>query len=402
MARWRLTLAVATTAGLIVVALSTVLLGTPTRALADANSTTSHGPWTAALRHHVRSAGRYRITVTVSTPRSKLRVSRGKVVSLKVGKLSRRVRIGRRGHATLKAKVRLRKGTLTIDVRSRFGTPRIRLKLSRIKRGSSLVTRGATGSSGSVAPATGTVAVSLPAGFAPIASYRTLAKDYVFDGSSLPADWSVGSGSNYGYSSTEYQSSQVSLTGTSVALTASKQTGPDGAPYEGAWISTSGAYSFDYGMIDYRAKMPAGQGLWSGLWAVNPAGTSPHTEIDVQEMLLGNTHDIYGSLHNWGPTPYWTETQSADRTADLSAGFNDYEVIWQPGMITWAVDGVAYAQFTEAQAAAAGEAWPFNAPNGVYLIADLAVGGAGDWGGAPTASTVFPATMQIQSIRVWQ
>ena len=37
-----------------------------------------------------------------------------------------------------------------------------------------------------------------------------------------------------------------------------------------------------------------------------------------------------------------------------------------------------------------------------YLIANLAVAAASEWGGAPTSATPFPATMQIQYIRVWQ
>ena len=71
-------------------------------------------------------------------------------------------------------------------------------------------------------------------------------------------------------------------------------------------------------------------------------------------------------------------------------------------MLTWAVDGVAYAQYTQTQATLAGQGWPFDGTNGVYLIANLAVAGASEWGGAPNASTVFPATMQIQSIKIWQ
>ena len=77
-------------------------------------------------------------------------------------------------------------------------------------------------------------------------------------------------------------------------------------------------------------------------------------------------------------------------------------MIWQPGMVTWAVDGIAYAQYTEQEAVAAGHTWPFDGGNGVYLIADLAVGGASDWGGPPNSATTFPAAMQIQSVKVWQ
>jgi hypothetical protein len=62
---------------------------------------------------------------------------------------------------------------------------------------------------------------------------------------------------------------------------------------------------------------------------------------------------------------------------------------------------VAYAQYTKAQATAAGQPWPFNnTPE--YLIANLAVASASEWGGAPNASTAFPATMQVQSVKVWQ
>ena len=39
---------------------------------------------------------------------------------------------------------------------------------------------------------------------------------------------------------------------------------------------------------------------------------------------------------------------------------------------------------------------------GVYLIANLAVAAASEWGGAPSSGTIFPATMEVQSIKVWQ
>jgi beta-glucanase (GH16 family) len=240
----------------------------------------------------------------------------------------------------------------------------------------------------------------LPKTFAPVANYANRVENFTFGGSSLPSPWSAGLW-NYGYQATQFQPSQVTTTGSSVALTAVKQTSPEGYPYMSGWISTSGAYTFKYGMVDFRAKMPAGQGLWSGLWMVSPSGSSPNTEIDVQEMLLGDTNTVYGSLHNWGPTPYWTETHSTRAASDLSAGFHDYQVIWQPGMLTWAVDGVAYAQYTEAQALAAGQGWPFDRSD-VYLIADLAVAAASEWGGAPNAQTAFPASMQIQSVEIWQ
>jgi len=255
---------------------------------------------------------------------------------------------------------------------------------------------GNTGSTGSTAPPSFVVS----SGFASIASYGSLVKDYEFTGSSLPANWSSGLW-NYGYQATQYQPSQVTMTGSSAALTAVHQTSPEGYPYESGWISTAGGYSFQYGIVDFRARMPAGQGLWSGLWLDDAAGSNPSGEIDVQEMLLGDPRTVYGSAHGWAPAPLWGETQATTLAGDASQGYHDYQLIWQPGMLTWAVDGNVYAQYTRNQAQAAGHTWPFDTTP-EYLIANLAVAAASEWGGAPNSQTAFPATMQIQSVKVWQ
>jgi beta-glucanase (GH16 family) len=199
---------------------------------------------------------------------------------------------------------------------------------------------------------------------------------------------------------TMYQPSQVSMTGSSVALTAINEPN-DGYPTTSGWISTEGQYTLTHGLIDFRAKMPAGQGLWSGLWLDQPDNSNPWGELDVQEMLLNDTHTVYGSAHAWAPTQ-WGETQSTVMTADASQGYHDYQLSWQPGLLTWAVDGIAYAQYTQAQAQASGYPWPFDDATGFYLIATLAVGTANEWPGAPNATTPFPATMNIQSVKVWQ
>ena len=381
---------------------------------------------TVVLTEHVEGAGVYAVGVTVST-----RSRRGGVVSLRIGRLDRRVTTRRARRARFHVRLSVWRHAFLVRAVATGAAPELRVSVRKLRslpsstppkqpptksRTGSASPGGPTGPTGATGATANTPAASPPlapapqgttdsgiyAGpqFTPTANFSTLAEDWEFSGSSLPSAWQPGV-SNYGYAATQYEPSQVTMTGNSVALTAIHQTSQQGLPYTSGWISTSGAYVFRYGMVDFRAQMPAGQGLWSGLWMVNPQGTSPNTEIDVQEMLLGDTRTVYGSLHNWGPTPYWAETQQTTG-GDLSAGYHDFQVIWQPGMLTWAVDGVAYAQYTEAQATAAGQGWPFDGTNGVYLIANLAVGAANDWGGAPTASTVFPAAMQIQSIKIWQ
>jgi hypothetical protein len=258
---------------------------------------------------------------------------------------------------------------------------------------------GSAGSAGSSLPSSAPVIV-LPGNFAPVATYAHLVRDYEFTGSSLPSDWASGANSTHGYQATIYQPSQVALNGSSVSLTAARQSS-GGYAYQSGWISTEGRYAITHGLIDFRAKMPDGQGLWSGLWLDQPDGSNPWGEIDVQEMLLANTHTVYGSLHGWAPG-VWGETQTTRIASDASTGFHDYQLVWQPGLLTWAVDGVAYAQYTQEQAIAAGYPWVQDDGSGYYLIANLAVAAPSEWGGAPNASTVFPATMALQSVKVWQ
>jgi len=235
--------------------------------------------------------------------------------------------------------------------------------------------------------------IHLPRGFAAVAHYTRAVREYRFDGDRLPGDWSEGTW-NYGFAATQFQPSQVQTSGASAALEATAGVASQGLPYKSGLISTAGAFALTHGTIDFRVWMPAGQGLWGGVWMDNSAGV----EIDDAEVLLGHPHTVYGSLH----THTWSEIQPGHLRANLARGYHDFQVIWQPGLITWAVDGVAYAQYSRAQARTANQPWPFDDSGGVYLIADLAVAGPSEWGGPPTKATRLPARMRIKSVTVWQ
>jgi beta-glucanase (GH16 family) len=235
--------------------------------------------------------------------------------------------------------------------------------------------------------------IHVPRAFAAIAHYTRAVRAYRFDGDRLPADWSEGTW-NYGFAATQFQPSQVQTSTASAALEATAGVASQGLPYKSGLISTAGAYTLTHGTIDFRVWMPGGQGLWGGLWMDNSAGV----EIDDAEVLLGHPHTVYGSLH----THTWSEIQPGQLRANLTRGYHNFQVVWQPGLITWAVDGVAYAQYSRAQADAAGQQWPFDNSGGVYLIADLAVAGPSEWGGPPTKATRLPARMRIRSVTVWQ
>ena len=63
----------------------------------------------------------------------------------------------------------------------------------------------------------------------------------------------------------------------------------------------------------------------------------------------------------------------------------------QPDHVAWYVDGVERARTTDPA---------LICPEAMYPILNVAVGG--DWAGAPDETTAFPATMEVDYVRVWQ
>lgn len=77
-------------------------------------------------------------------------------------------------------------------------------------------------------------------------------------------------------------------------------------------------------------------------------------------------------------------------------GFHVFAVDWQPGKLTWSVDGKDYFTLTPTDLPKGSE-WSFNRPH--FLLLNLAVGG--NWPGAPDASTTFPQRLLVGYVRVY-
>jgi beta-glucanase (GH16 family) len=230
-----------------------------------------------------------------------------------------------------------------------------------------------------------------------------------FDGSTLDAskwntcyfNFTVGNGCDHDQGELElYQPNEVSVNNGVLTLQADKQTltASNGKTYNytSGMISTgpasggtSSKFTFTYGYMEIRAKVPAGQGLWPAFWTLPEDLTWP-PEIDVFE-ILGSAPKVI-TMHYHYPTASNGDGSSGStwNGPDFSAGWHTYAVDWEPGSLTWYVDGVARQQYTNANVAS----------KPMYLLANLAVGGT--WPGAPNASTTFPSTFQIDYIRVWQ
>ena len=76
---------------------------------------------------------------------------------------------------------------------------------------------------------------------------------------------------------------------------------------------------------------------------------------------------------------------------DLSAGWHDFGLEWEPTSLVWYLDGKPIWKLTQRDTIPRTE---------MYLLADLAVGGS--FGGPPDPQTTFPSTLLFDYVRVWQ
>lgn len=155
---------------------------------------------------------------------------------------------------------------------------------------------------------------------------------------------------------------------------------------------TSFPYAQKYGVFSMVARVPRGKGLWPAFWLL-PHDKSWPPELDIMEILGANTRTVVTTMHlKGGDGKHYYKGKATTSAEDLSLGFHEYTLDWGPNEMKWYLDRrLIFTQPTLKQMQK-----PF------YIIANLAVGKATSWGGAPDTATRFPAEFKIRSIRVWQ
>ena len=185
-----------------------------------------------------------------------------------------------------------------------------------------------------------------------------------------------------------------------------------GGRYTSARLRTGGhgeqpLFTTTGGRVEFRAKLPVGQGYWPALWMLpqNEAygGWAASGEIDILENRGSNPHVVQGTIHYGGSSPrnVWYGQQVKLPDGGTTADWHVYGIDWQPGRLTWSVDGRPYftRDFWFSGSADAPNAWPAPFDQPFYLLINLAVGG--QFGGDPTAATAFPQEMLVDYVRVY-
>lgn len=169
-----------------------------------------------------------------------------------------------------------------------------------------------------------------------------------------------------------------------------------------ARVNTKNKFSFKYGNVQARIKIPTDMGMWPAFWMLgknyDTAGWPQSGEIDIMEAspLLLNDRTSMFTVHWWddlleGHNSYGRTIQLSSA---LSNDYHVYEVEWDEMRIVGKIDGIIYFHKVIDPATMDEFLREF------FLIFNVAVGG--NLGGTPDATTNWPQSMYVDWVRVYQ
>ena len=172
----------------------------------------------------------------------------------------------------------------------------------------------------------------------------------------------------------------------------------EGSSYTSSRLKSQGKYSFTYGKVEVRAKLPASAGTWPAIWMLganfSSVGWPACGEIDIMEQKGWEKGKISSSLHNLsssGNTKNVAKTDVPNSTSE----FHVYAMNWTAERIEFSVDGDVF--YSYGPATKNNQNWPYTASQ--FIILNVAMGG--DLGG-DIPSDFTENKMEIDYVRVYR
>ena len=248
-----------------------------------------------------------------------------------------------------------------------------------------------------------------PAAVAPPAGWHLVWSDEFDqpDGSAPdPAKWGFETGGNgWGNRELEYYTSRTNnarIEDGKLVIEA-QQENFDGKNITSARLLTAGKWSWTYGRVEARIKIPRGQGVWPAFWLlstnIGSVGWPTCGEIDIMENIGKEPGTVHGTVHG----PGYSGAHGIGGPVMLPGGaavaddFHVFAVDCEPDSIVWLMDGRKYFSITPASLPEKTR-WVFNQPK--FMLLNFAVGGA--WPGNPDATSTFPQRMVVDYVRVYE
>ncbi len=167
-----------------------------------------------------------------------------------------------------------------------------------------------------------------------------------------------------------------------------------GSNYTSARLLTKDKFSFKYGKIEARAKLPVGVGTWPAIWMlgsnISNVGWPACGEIDIMEHKGSQLNTIYGTLHYPGHSG-GSANGATTVISNATTEFHKYKAEWDTSTIKIYVDDVLF------HTVANSSSLPFN--QNFFIILNVAMGGTF---AGPVDPAFTNAAMEVDYVRVYQ
>lgn len=168
-----------------------------------------------------------------------------------------------------------------------------------------------------------------------------------------------------------------------------------GSPYTSARLLSKGKFTFQYGKIECRAKLPADAGTWPAFWMlgnnITGSGWPACGEIDILEHKGNDLNKVYVALHYPGRSG-GNAVSASFLKSNVTTEFHTYGCVWTPEIIQFLYDGTVL--FSTGNNTTS---MPFNQP--FFILLNLAMGGT--FGGAVDPQFTS-AQYEIDYVRVYR
>ncbi|MFH5885233.1 family 16 glycosylhydrolase [Halalkalibaculum sp. DA3122] len=179
------------------------------------------------------------------------------------------------------------------------------------------------------------------------------------------------------------------------------------AEYTSSSINTRGKQSFQYGIVEVRARIDTARGLWPAIWML---GTHPERgwpangEIDIMEYYRVNGEPSILANAAWADeehNPIWDDEkipfeQFLENDPEWPEKYHTWKMKWDEERIRLFLDDQLLNEIDLAETLNPDGFNPFHQPH--YILLNLAIGANG---GDPSG-TDFPKQYEVDYVRVYQ
>ncbi len=170
----------------------------------------------------------------------------------------------------------------------------------------------------------------------------------------------------------------------------------DGKLYTSARMITKDLFTFKYGRLDVRAKLPVGQGTWPAIWMlgenIDLYGWPACGEVDLMEHGNEDPGIVSAAVHlpNSNGDHYYLSNRL--QIENEATEYHTYSVEWTPSKFDFYVDDVLFHNFIITPE------MPFRKP--FFIILNVAMGG--QFTGNFVDPEFISGTMEVDYVRLYQ